>query len=159
MIDAPWNVLVILLFCLAGAAWRFIDGLSRETSGIRTGWRNAGTVALAVAAAWVGGLGWWAPWAGGWMAAALIVGETKWESWTWQAIRFGGPAAVAVLPLGMDGLPYVVAAAGAGLAYPALATIGHRLPRFWLFDGFEAYARLALGLAVIGGLAGLGGPF
>lgn len=145
--------LIALLFLPAGAAIRFIDGLSAETSGIATGFRNLITVAACITAAWCGGMEWWCLWAGGWAAASLIVGETKWQSPTWQAIRFGGMAAIAMLPIGLAGLPYVAACIAGGLAYPALAALESRLPRWWLFDGSEAYARLALGAAVIGGLA------
>ncbi|MBC7907036.1 MAG: hypothetical protein H7Y60_09865 [Rhodospirillaceae bacterium] len=147
------DILLILLLTLAGAVWRFIDGMSVETTGIATGLRNLVTIALAVTAAWIGGMGWWSPWAGGIAAASLMIGCTNWSNPTWQAIRFGGPAALAVLPLGMAGLPAIIAATMGGLSYPALMRLNLALPRFWLVDGWEAYARLVLGAGVIGGLA------
>lgn len=145
---------------VACGAWRFVDGLSKETSGIATGIRNVVTVALAFAAAWQ-------PWAHGWGApdwpvfwyaagasASIIIGCTRWEDWTWQAIRFGGMAAATALPAGLvGGWIYVAACIAAGLAYPALARVDGWLPRWWRFDGFEAYARFAIGAAVLGGLS------
>lgn len=145
--------MIAALFLLLGGAWRFIDGLSRESTGIPTGFRNAVAVAIAISAACSAGLGWWSLWAGAVAAASVIIGETRWESWTWQAIRFGGLAAVAVLPVGLPALPYVVACALGGLCYPALALVEDRLPRWGWFDGFEAYARVPLGAVVLGGLA------
>ncbi len=120
---------------------------------IATGFRNVGTITQVMGAAWIGGMGWWSLWAGAIAAGSLIIGCTNWSNPTWQAIRFGGPAALAVLPIGIAGWPAVVAACLGGLSYPALMRVGLRLPRFWLFDGFEAYARLLLGAGVIGGLA------
>lgn len=146
------TLLIFLTFAIAGAVWRFIDGLSADTSGIRTGLRNVVTVALASAAAWAGDMGWLSLWAGPVAALSLIIGETRWQSSTWQAIRFGGMAALAVLPFGLAGWPAVVAAALGGLSYPALFHFDAHLPRRWLFDGAEAYARFALGAGVIGGL-------
>lgn len=142
----------VALFLLAGAIWRFLDGMSRETTGIVTGLRNAGTIILALGAGWYSGAGWWFLWAGGWAAASIILGCTKWTDWTWQALRFGGVGAIAALPFGLSGLPYVAACALGGLAYPALARVDHLLPRWRWLSGYEAYARLPLGAAVIGGL-------
>lgn len=144
-----------ILFIVAGAIWRFIDGQSRDSTGIATGLRNAVTILLAVTAALAGGLHWWSLWAGGWAAASIIIGETRWERATWQAIRFGGLAAVAVLPIGIAGLPYVLACALAGASYTALGQVDDHLPRWRWLTGFEAYARFILGAAVIGGLAAL----
>lgn len=143
----------VALFLLVGALWRFLDGMSRETTGLATGMRNAGTIILALGAGWYSGVGWWFLWASGWAAASIIIGCTNWNNWTWQAIRFGGVAAIAVLPIGPTAWPYVVACALGGLAYPALACVDHLLPRWRWLDGYEAYARFPLGAAVIGGLA------
>lgn len=104
--------MLIVSAILAGSTWRFIDGLSRDTTGIPTGIRNAVTIALCLGAAWGAGLGWWSLWIGGWAAASIVIGATRWNDPTWQAIRFGGLASLAVLPLGWAGSPYVLADGG-----------------------------------------------
>jgi hypothetical protein len=67
--------------------------------------------------------------------------------------RAAGLAALAVFPFGLDAAPYIATCAVGALAYPAFSRIDARLPRFWIFDGFEAYARPVYGGAVVGGLA------
>lgn len=148
-------------FMLLGAVWRFVDGLSGETSGIPTSVRNVVTIGLCLGSAWWSlGSEWAAMWTGGCAALSIIIGCTKWEDWTWQAIRFGGMAAIAVVPLGLGWwcLVYIAPCALAGMSYPALGRVDRYLPRWWLFDGWEAYARLLLGAAIVGGLAGLSAP-
>lgn len=146
------------LFLLAGAAWRFWDGLGKKDARAVTGVRAVVGVAVALAAAWWSqGLDLVVLWLGGWAALNLIVGHTSWMDWKWQALRFSMVAALTVYPLGPSaaGWGYIAACAVAGLSYPLLFWLNERwpLPRWWLFDGPEAYARLPLGAAVIGGLS------
>lgn len=164
---------LLLLFAIICAAWRFLDGMDHQDSGLPTWARNLGTIALALAAAvYARGFGVEPVWMASCAGISIIVGETNWQSPTWQAIRFACPAALAVMPLdAWQGWPYVAACALGGLAYPALFAIHARwpLPRLWrlrrmgddgqphfAFSGPEAYARLPLGAAIIGGLALVG---
>jgi hypothetical protein len=150
----PWVTLIG--FVVIGALHSFADGMSRDTTGLPTGVRNGATLVIALTAGWYAGL---APmvvvWSGCAAALSIIIGETKWESWTWQAIRFGGMGAVTVLPLGLDAWPYVLACTMAGVSYTGLewAYLHGWLPSWWQFRGGEAYARLVRGGAVLGGLA------
>ena len=144
------ETLIACAFVLAGAVWKFWDGHGRP---LGNGVRSAVLVPLCIAAAGWAGLTWLAPYVGAVAALSLIVGHTEWKSWSWQPHRAAAMAALAVFPFGLDGATYIATCAIGSLAYPAFSRIDTRLPRFWLFDGGESYARLIFGAAVVGGLA------
>lgn len=102
--------------------------------------------------------------------ASIIIGWTNWANAPWQFVRFALPAAIAIGPMfyydvvNAWAFGYVVACGLAGASYTLLMKFDSKLPRWFvidgfengphlLFDGFEAYARIPLGGAVVGGLA------
>lgn len=160
---------------LFGALWRFWDGLDRSQSRLPAAFRGVIFAVAAVAVCKLSGKTWPVTL---FMAAAatlnITVGHTDWKDWAWQAIRFGSVAALTVLPLNhfSSSIGYVAMCAGAGMFYPWLFWYHKQnpLPRWinigpdpmdaegcdrYLFDGPEAYARLPLGAAILGGLAPL----
>lgn len=156
---------IVIGAALFGALWRFVDGLDRSQSRIPAAIRGVIFFAAALVVCKLTGKTWLLA---AFMASAatlnIIVGHTKWDDWTWQACRFSMFAAWTVLPLNdfAHTWPYVFLCAVAGLSYPVLFLVDgqglhldapKRLPRWRLLDGPEAYARLPLGAAILGGLA------
>lgn len=166
--------MMIVLFFILGAAWRFADGLDAKTSHLPTGVRSFLLGFLLFFAVWSSGA---FSLAGGlWLLPcvitmlSLMTGQTKWAEPWWQFWRFAIPGALAVIPAALyqavqgsgPGLPllasgclYALACGAAGTSYTFLGRIDAKLPRWWLFDGFESYARLVLGGVLVGGLAAL----
>jgi hypothetical protein len=136
-----------ILLVAAASAWRWFDGTSGHLFGrhVRTTYRNLVTGALAGSAAVLGiDQFWWALWTATIAALSVISGYTKWESFVWQAIRFGGPACVAIAPLRYLGLTDDLSAAAYILA-SMIGGVSYTLLR-------EDRARLVLGATVVGGL-------
>ena len=162
--SGPLFALCVVLVVLAAGAWRWIDG-----AGWGPTWaRVAVAVVIASAAGYLGlGLNLWLLWIAPVALASVLIGQTDWEDWGWMACRYSTFAALAVLPLGR-GLGvwiYVGLCGAAGLVYPLLFAIDARRkaagkPIDWGsgfgFDGPEAWARIPLGMATLGGLTVLG---
>lgn len=154
-----WLALCALV--VLGAGWKWWDG--RGGDGLT--WLRSVLLGLMLGAA-VWPLGWLGLWVAAVTAVSLTVGQTKWEDWLWQGLRYSSMAALAVLPIGLAAWPYVAACALGGLAYPLAFWMHERVVRLpvikvrgaVLFDGPEAWARLFLGASVIGGLGLTGVP-
>ena len=156
---------------LFGALWRFWDGLDRSQSRLPAALRGVIFFAAALAVCKLTGKTWpLAVYMAGFATLNIVVGHTKWDDWTWQALRFSTFGALTVLPLDdfAHTVYYVAALIFAGVAYPLLFEMRNVLPRWgnlgpdptdaegrdrYMFDGPEAYARLPLGAAILGGLA------
>lgn len=92
---------IILIFMVVAGAWRWFDGTNGIFFGVKmpTGVRNAITVLIALGAAFYAiGFAYWTMWAAGVAALSIVMGYTKWKSPTWQAVRFGVPGLLVVLP-------------------------------------------------------------
>lgn len=139
-------------FLAAGALVRLIDGAN---TGVPNGARVALFYALAIGGAAYAGAGLWALWVGGWAATSIVWGQTRWEDPGYQALRFGVPAMIGAAPFWTGGLLYVGLGVAAAVSYLPLVWLDRRigLPRWWIFDGPEAYYRLPMGAAIIGGCA------
>lgn len=88
-------------------------------------------------------LGWIVLWSG----LCLIVGHTQWEDWKWQATRFAMFGAIALFWICEPYVLLPVMFAIAGVLYTPLIKMS--VPKFWLFDGGEAYARFIAGGVVL----------
>jgi len=128
---------------LLGATWRLIDG-----SSLNIKYWNVLLLPLLVFSCWH--LGVWGIWVGLFTGINILMGQTKWEDFSWMPLRYSGIAAIAVLPLGSMSWWYVLACALVGLLYPTLMKFGKKLPRWKLFDGPEAYARTIAGGTILG---------
>lgn len=88
-------------------------------------------------------LGWIVLWSG----LCLIVGHTDWPDPLWQANRFGMFGFTALYFIGEPYILLPIMYAIAGVLYSPL--IKTNPPKFWLFDGGEAYARFIAGGIVL----------
>lgn len=128
---------------ILGAGWRLIDGSSWNIRG----WNVLLLPLLTYNCYHLGLVG---IWVGLFTAINILMGQTKWEDFSWMPLRYSGIAAIAVFPLGSMSWWYILACAIVGLLYPLLMKFGTKLPTWKLFDGPEAYARTIAGGVIIG---------
>ena len=135
------------MLVVLAAIWRLLEGDAKAPPALL---RHAALVLLAGASAYLtAGATWPALLLMAGIITNISVGMTKWEDWGWMPLRYSGLAALSCLLI-PNAWPYVLACVGCGLLYPALMAWGNGLPRFWKFDGPEAYARLVAGGVIIG---------
>jgi hypothetical protein len=133
------------------AVWRFIDGAGAPLRPKMLYMLIALAVLLALAN-WHNGL--WGLWAAAFASINILIGHTAWKDWAWMPLRYSGIAAITALPFG-EPYVYVFLCLLAGVMYPFLfwldEVIKLKLPRFWYFDGAEAYCRIPAGAFILGG--------
>lgn len=145
-------MIATICFALAGGIVRLVDGSAQPVPGlpfkIPNGVRVASIFALCLSA-WTITLGFVpiAPVCAAWCMLALIMGQTNWTDWLWMPMRFALFGFAASWSIGIDMWHVPAVMALAGISYPFMFWIDERmtLPRLWIVDGPEAYARFVCG--------------
>ena len=138
--------MTVYIYILFGAAWKLIDGSSLSPKG----W-NLLLIPYVCTSAYLGlGL------ASAIACISILDGFQDWKNYSYMSMRFTGYAALATLAHESTDLLYVILCFAAGLLYPVFSMVSAHSPilsyKWFLFDGYESYARTISGAVVLGGV-------